>query len=82
MILQGAVDLIYRRDDGTWVLVDYKTNDIRHRGKEAFLAKYGRQMELYREAMKRIYDIDVAESVFFMTKTREFISYEREDRSI
>lgn len=82
VILQGAVDLIYRRDDGTWVLVDYKTNDIRHRGKEAFLAKYGRQMELYREAMKRIYDIDVAESVFFMTKTREFISYEREDRSI
>lgn len=82
VILQGAVDLIYRRNDGNWVLIDYKTNDIRHRGKEAFLAKYGRQMDLYREAMKRIYDIKVAESVFFMTKTREFIGYESEDRSI
>ncbi len=73
VILQGAVDLLYQRSNGLWVLLDYKTNDLSRHGTEAFLAKYGRQMELYRAALKRIYDIDVAEAVFYLTKTKRFL---------
>lgn len=76
VILQGAVDLLYQRDSGVWVLLDYKTNDLSRSDTEAFLAKYGRQMELYRAALKRIYDIDVAESAFYLTKTKRFVGYE------
>lgn len=75
VMLQGAIDLIYQRANGQWVLMDYKTNDLRHDGDAAFLAKYGRQMELYTAALQRIYGIEVAERVFFLTKTKEFIGY-------
>ena len=82
VILQGAVDLIYQRGNGEWVLIDYKTNDISRCGKDAFLGKYGRQMDLYCAAMERVFGISVAEKAFFLTKTREFIRYESGDRSI
>ncbi len=75
VMLQGAIDLIYRRANGEWVLMDYKTNDLHRCSTGDFLAKYGRQMELYTVALKRIYDIDVAERVFFLTKTKEFLGY-------
>lgn len=75
VMLQGAIDLIYCRADGSWVLMDYKTNDLRHCTAGDFLMKYGRQMDLYTAALKRIYQIDVSERVFFLTKTKEFISY-------
>lgn len=74
VILQGAVDLIYLRSNGEWILLDYKTNDIRRYGKEAFLEKYRRQMELYVAALKKVYGITIAERAFFLTKTREFLS--------
>lgn len=73
VILQGAVDLIYQRPNGQWVLLDYKTNDIHHCGKDAFLEKYRRQMELYAAALERVYGISVSERAFFLTKTREFL---------
>ncbi|HMM05998.1 MAG TPA: helicase-exonuclease AddAB subunit AddA [Clostridiales bacterium] len=73
VILQGAVDLLYQKDNGLWVLLDYKTNDLSRYGTEAFLAKYGRQMELYRAALKRIYDIDVAKAAFYLTKAKRFL---------
>lgn len=75
VILQGAIDLLYRRRNGEWVLLDYKTNNIKHSGVEAFLKKYGRQMELYAEALKRIYGIEVKERVFFLTGSGDFIGY-------
>jgi ATP-dependent helicase/nuclease subunit A len=78
VILQGAIDLLYRRDHGEWVLLDYKTNDLSRCETADFLAKYGRQMELYSAALKRIYNIDVAERVFYLTKTKRFVSYENE----
>ena len=49
---------------------------------DAFLEKYGRQMDLYCAAMERVFGIRVAEKAFFLTKTREFIRYESGIRSI
>lgn len=74
VILQGAVDLIYQRPNGQWVLLDYKTNDIRRCGKDEFLDKYRRQMELYSAALKKVYGISISERAFFLTKIREFLS--------
>ncbi|MBR5329508.1 MAG: UvrD-helicase domain-containing protein, partial [Firmicutes bacterium] len=73
IILQGAIDLIYRRENGEWVLLDYKTNDLSRCGKEAFLAKYTRQMELYTAALEKVYGIRVSHRAFFLTKTKEFL---------
>ena len=75
VMLQGAIDLIYRRGNGEWVLMDYKTNDLRRCTVGDFLAKYGRQMDLYTAALRKIYGIEVTERVFFLTKTKEFIGY-------
>ena len=74
-MLQGAIDLIYCRENGEWVLMDYKTNDLRRCTAGDFLAKYGRQMDLYTAALRKIYGIEVTERVFFLTKTKEFIGY-------
>lgn len=78
VILQGAIDLLYQSERGEWVLLDYKTNDLSRCETADFLAKYGRQMQLYSAALKRIYDIDVAEEVFYLTKTKRFVSYEND----
>ena len=75
VMLQGAIDLIYCRENGEWVLMDYKTNDLRRCTAGDFLAKYGRQMDLYTAALRKIYGIEVTERVFFLTKTKEFIGY-------
>ena len=75
VMLQGAIDLIYCRENGEWVLMDYKTNDLRRCTAGDFLAKYGRQMDLYTAALRKIYGIEVTERVFFLTKTKAFIGY-------
>ncbi len=46
-VLEGFVDLIYRKDDGTLVIVDYKTDAIPDDGLTARTAVYGPQIASY-----------------------------------
>ncbi len=75
IILQGAIDMIYRRPNGDWVLVDYKTNHLKPQGERDFLAHYGRQMDLYAMALSKLFDIEVAESVFYLAEEHRFLPY-------
>jgi ATP-dependent exoDNAse (exonuclease V) beta subunit len=47
-VLRGVIDLVYRADDG-WRIVDYKTDQILVEVGE-LVARYGTQIERYREA--------------------------------
>lgn len=60
-ILQGVIDLCFI-EDGKWVLVDYKTD---HCPAEELLHRYSLQINLYREAVERITEIEVRETHLF-----------------
>lgn len=53
LLLRGAVDLAFR-EDGGWVLVDYKTDSPRSGEVEALARRYTPQLRLYADAWERI----------------------------
>ena len=61
-LVQGVVDLAFW-EDGGWVLVDYKTDLIQE--EEAFAARYGPQIALYRRAVAEILAQPVKEAWLF-----------------
>ena len=58
-VVQGVIDLCFA-EDGAWVLVDYKTDRVTDAG--VLLPRYGRQLALYREALRRITGREVKET--------------------
>ena len=54
ILLQGIIDLYFYEDDGSLVLVDYKTDHIVPEAEEEMKRRYGRQIKLYRLALERI----------------------------
>lgn len=74
-VVQGAIDLLYCREDNAWVLVDYKTGKLGQDTDEAFLSHYGRQMELYTLALEHLFNIKVGECVFYLSQEKRFLRY-------
>lgn len=50
-ILEGFVDLIYREDDGTLIIVDYKTDAIPAEALDARIAHYAPQLRTYTDLL-------------------------------
>ena len=50
-VLEGYVDLVYRDDDGSLVVVDYKTDDIPVEAVPSRTAYYGPQMRAYQKVV-------------------------------
>jgi ATP-dependent exoDNAse (exonuclease V) beta subunit len=50
-VLEGFVDLIYREDDGTLVIVDYKTDAVPEAALAARTAYYAPQLSAYRRIL-------------------------------
>ena len=48
VVMEGFVDLIYREDDGSLVIVDYKTDDVPNAALPARVAYYAPQLNAYR----------------------------------
>lgn len=65
ILIQGVIDC-YFREDGKYVLVDYKSNYVGPEGPEALLERYRPQLALYKEALERIRGIDVAEAWLYL----------------
>ena len=63
--------MIYRRKDGSWILVDYKTNRLTPERKR-FLRHYGRQMELYAMALQNYLTLKSPYSVFYLAAEYRF----------
>ena len=50
-VLEGFVDLIYREDDGTLIIVDYKTDAIPAAALETRVAHYAPQLQAYTDIL-------------------------------
>ena len=55
-VLEGFVDLIYREDDGSLVIVDYKTDDAPDAALTSRVAYYAPQLNAYRSIVKAATD--------------------------
>lgn len=71
-IVQGVIDCLFQDQEGSWVLLDYKTDKIRppyH--KEPALTqemedRYGLQLSIYEEAIQAIKKIKIDEKVLYL----------------
>ena len=68
-VLEGFVDLIYREDDGSLVIVDYKTDDIPDAAIPARTAYYQPQLDAYRQILDTVAEIDLAEARLVFLRT-------------
>ena len=64
--LEGMVDLAFR-EEGSWVIADYKTDLGRDLNADAQLEEYRQQVDLYAEAWARLTGDPVKERILFFT---------------
>ena len=60
-ILEGFVDLVYGEDDGSLVIVDYKTDDIHDAAIPVRTAYYQPQLDAYRRLLAEAAGEPIAE---------------------
>ncbi|TQE91386.1 helicase-exonuclease AddAB subunit AddA [Ureibacillus terrenus] len=71
-IVQGIVDCLMQDEEGKWVLLDYKTDQILPSFAEEealvreMVKRYGVQLRLYAEAVEKILQIRVDEKVLYL----------------
>ena len=70
IILQGIIDC-YFEEDGKYVLVDYKTDKVGKDGAAGIRSKYGKQLELYRQAIEQLSGRRVGEAMLYLFDTGE-----------
>jgi ATP-dependent helicase/nuclease subunit A len=69
VVVQGVIDCLFKEADG-WVVADYKSGRFApgRPGEEARIREaYGRQIELYRQAARHIFEEPVKEALIYMT---------------
>jgi ATP-dependent helicase/nuclease subunit A len=65
-VLEGFVDLVYREDDGTLVVVDYKTDDVPAAAVPARQAHYAPQMAAYQQVLSSATSEEVKSKLLFL----------------
>lgn len=66
ILVQGVIDCLWQEDDGSWVLVDYKSDRISPGQTHIILERYSGQMQLYRYAVEHILGQPVKEAYFYL----------------
>jgi ATP-dependent helicase/nuclease subunit A len=66
VVLEGYVDLIYREDDGTLVIVDYKTDAVPSGAIASRVTYYKPQMDAYRRALVAATGANVTTTLLFL----------------
>ncbi|SDH04867.1 DNA helicase/exodeoxyribonuclease V, subunit A [Alteribacillus persepolensis] len=73
VLIQGAVDCVFRDKEGQLVLIDYKTDAFqsrypgnRERAEYAMREKYQSQLDVYRQALSAIWQEEVAEAYLYI----------------
>lgn len=64
-LLQGTMDLVFR-EDGRWILVDYKTDRV-DGDLQPYVDYYAPQVRVYAKAWERLSGQPVAEAILFFT---------------
>ena len=70
VLLQGTVDAVFL-EDGAWMLLDYKTGHFP--GEEKAVRSYGKQLQLYRQALKDIWRAEIKETWLCYLDSRQTI---------
>ncbi|SDT34621.1 ATP-dependent exoDNAse (exonuclease V) beta subunit (contains helicase and exonuclease domains) [Friedmanniella luteola] len=65
-VLEGYVDLIFRDDDGSFVIVDYKTDAVPAGGLASRVTYYRPQMEAYAECLRAATGGEVRAELLFL----------------
>ncbi|PIC72460.1 helicase-exonuclease AddAB subunit AddA [Sporosarcina sp. P17b] len=81
-LLQGIADCLFH-EDGEWVLVDYKTDDVSKFHSDQAIAKemqvrYGTQLSLYKKVLESILSIEIKEMVLYLFSGAKIISLQEE----
>jgi ATP-dependent exoDNAse (exonuclease V) beta subunit len=74
MVLEGVVDLMYREDDGTVAIVDYKTDAIPAAAIPARAAYYGPQIRAYAAAVSAATGAPVSGTLLFLHPERPAVA--------
>ena len=69
ILVQGVIDCLWQEADGSWVLVDYKSDRISPGQTHLILERYSGQMQLYRYAVENILGQPVKEAYFYMVSS-------------
>lgn len=68
IIVEGVIDLLYKKRDGGWVLLDYKTDNITQEELPAHIERYKEQIQLYSAGINKVLGIIPQKTViFFLT---------------
>ena len=68
VILYGVIDLVFK-EEGGWVLIDYKTDRVKNRSDQKLLEEiYNKQVEIYGQAWRKITGEEVKEKSIYLLK--------------
>lgn len=70
LLVQGIIDAMFE-ENGSWVIVDYKTDRVKTASE--LIDRYKVQLDYYAEAVSRIYDMPVTEEVIYSFELQESI---------
>ena len=81
-LLQGIADCLFH-EDGEWVLVDYKTDDVSKYHSDQAIAKemqvrYGTQLNLYKKVLESILSIEIKEMLLYLFSGAKIINLQEE----
>lgn len=69
IIIQGSIDCYFKDTDGDYILIDFKTDQIRDKSDEGFniiAEEYGTQLKLYKEAVEKIRKVKIKETYLYL----------------
>lgn len=81
-LLQGIADCLFH-EDGEWVLVDYKTDDVSTFRSDSAIAnemqvRYGTQLNLYKNVLESILSIEIKEMLLYLFSGAKIIRLQEE----
>ncbi len=70
-IIQGVIDLYFENEDGSYTLVDFKTDNIID--KEEFVSRYKLQLDIYKDALAYINGYRIKNTYIYSFKLNDVI---------
>ncbi len=69
VVVQGVIDVLAKEDDG-WLIVDYKTDNIRSADVSRTAFEYAAQVEVYRRAVLTLTKNETVEALLYFVRPR------------
>ena len=73
--LSGFIDRAIQHNDGSWSIIDYKTNKVTQEDKQKKANEYALQLSVYREALRQIFGVE-ADTFIYLSEIDEFVEVE------